>query len=281
MMKIINGPEVTAQLSAALKDIARMTGFSEKEVTKGEAGQILKTWAGRTKVAKPGETDLRTRRRVLHKLGLTAAGQGSASIGNVTINTGSRGVAGLLWVKTNGRSGTGKPFKLAGVQGFQGSPFTATNRHWTNAVWSNIQDANSRSSAALQRAMPLARASVGLARQSVIQIADMAGIKLESIPGGGISPAGIAKARKALASNGQYYQNGTAQEQQQTDAGKYFITLINSLPFHAKAGMDATLAGVIAGRTGLYRRNFQNGAYKGIQSAARNYPWMRVQLQAA
>ena len=56
------------------------------------------------------------------------------------------------------------------------------------------------------------------------------------------------------------------------NAGRYFVTLINSLPFHAKAGMDSTLAGVIAGRVGLYRRNFQNGAFKSIQSAARNYP---------
>jgi len=44
--------------------------------------------------------------------------------------------------------------------------------------------------------------------------------------------------------------------------------------------MDATLAGVLAGRAGLYRKTFQSSAYKGIQSAARNYPWIRAQLAA-
>ncbi len=276
MIKVLNGPEVTAQLSAAIKDIARMTGFSEKAVTKGEAGAILKTWAGRTKVASKEKIDLRTRKRVLRDLGLTGH---DSIVGQVSINVGIRGPAGLVWVKTKGLRAKGRHFKLAGVQGFDGNPFTPSNRHWTADQWEDIGGAVRASEYNLKRAMPLARNSAGLARQSIVQIADQAGIRLEEVPGGNLSPAGISKARQALASNGQYYQNGTAQQQQ--EAGKYFITLINSLPYHSKAGMDSTLAGVIAGRVGLYKKTFINGAYKGIQSAARNYPWMRVNLAAA
>lgn len=274
MMKIINGPEVTAQLSAALKDIARLTGFSEKDVTKGEAGAILKTWAGRTKQANPGQVDLRSRRRALHELGLTRAN----AVGDVTINVGTRAVAGLVWVKTSGGRGKGRPFKLAGVQGFDGAPFTPTNRHWKSGTWIDIQEAAQDSEIALKKTIPQGRQSIGFSRQSIIQIADDAGINLSTIPGGGISPSQISKARAAKASNGRTYQNGTAQQQE--EAGKYAITLINSLPYLNKIGMPRVLAGVIAGRVGLYKRTFQNGAYKGIQSAARNYPWMKVLLAA-
>lgn len=272
MMKILNGPEVTAQLSAAMKDIARLTGFSEKDVTKGEAGAILKTWAGRTKVAQTDKIDLRSRRRVLHDLNLTQA----SAVGDITVNVGTRATAGLVWVKAAGLKGKGRPFRLAGVQGFTGSPFTASNRHWKSQDWTDIQSATQNSQVGLKRAMPLARQSVGLSRQSIIQIADKAGIDLSIIPGGGISPSQVSKARGATASNGRNYQNGTAQQQEET--GKYSITLINTLPYLDKIGMPRTLAGVIAGRVGLYKRTFTDGAYKGIQSSARNYPWMRVNL---
>ncbi len=275
-MKIINGPEVTAKLSAGLKDIARLTGFSERDVTRGEAGQILKTCAGRTKIARPDQVDARTRKRVLHDMDLTKTTQ----VGGITINTGTRGQAGLVWVRTNGRSGKGRPYRLAGVQGFKGSPFTPTNRHWKDGTWIDINEAVNDSGRMMQRMAPLIKAAGGLARQSWIQIGDAIGIKLENVQGGGISPSALSKARAAIASNGQRYINGTASEQQEKDAGRYFVTLINSLPYWPNIGMDRTLAGVLAGRVGLYKRTFADGAYKSIQSAARNYPWMRTQLAA-
>ena len=274
MIKVINGQEVTAKLSAALKDIARMTGFSEKQVTLGEAGAILKTWAGRTKVASPQVIEYRSRKRALHDLGFTK----KSGVGGITINTGTRGAAGLVWVQTQGKRG--KPWKLAGKQDPQSLGFAPNNFHWKNGTWIDIQEAIADSAAAIKRENQKGQASAGLARQSVIQIADAAGIDLTRIAGGGISPAGIAKARRAIASDGNSYVNGTASQTEEKEAGRFFITLVNSLPYHAKAGMDATLAGVIAGRTGLYRRTFQNGAYKGIQSAARSYPWIRAQLAA-
>lgn len=272
MMKIINGPEVTAKLSAALKDIARLTGFSEMDVTKGEAGAVLKTWAGRTKVAKPEVITYRSRKRALHDLGFTRASE----IGGITINTGTRGRAGLMWVKTKGQRG--KPWRLAGKIDMQSFAFTPSQFHWKNKDWTDIQESVETSSSAIKRENQKGQQSAGLARQSVIQIADQLQINLAQIPGGGISPAQVAKARAAVASNGQRYQNGTGF--QVVETGKYFITLVNSLPYHAKAGMDATLAGVLAGRVGLYRRTFANGAFKSVQSAARNYPWMRTSLAA-
>lgn len=274
MIKVINGAEVTAKLSAALKDISRITGFSERTVTLGEAGAILKTWAGRTKVAKPPVIEYRARKRALHDLGFTK----KSGVGGITINTGTRGVAGLVWVQTQGKRG--KPWRLAGKMDTQSFGFAPSNVHWKDGTWTDINEAIGASSSAIRRENSRGQQSAGLARQSVIQIADAVKIDLAKIPGGGISPSGIAKARQAIASNGKQYTNGTGMETEGKEAGRYFVTLVNSLPYHAKAGMDSTLAGVIAGRAGLFRKTFQTTAYRGIQSAARNYPWIRVRLAA-
>lgn len=274
MIKVINGPEVTAKLSAALKDIARMTGFSEKQVTLGEAGAILKTWAGRTKVATAPVIEYRARKRALHDLDFTK----KSGPGGITINTGTRGAAGRMWVETNGKRG--KPWRIAGKMDVVNLGFTPANVHWKNRDWIDVQEAAATAASGIRRESEKGKRSQGLARQSVIQIADAAGIDLTKIPGGGISPSGVAKARRAIASDGNAYINGTASQTEERNAGRFFVTLINSLPYHAKAGMDSTLAGVIAGRTGLYRRTFQTSAYKGIQSAARSYPWIRAQLAA-
>lgn len=275
MMKIINGPQVTAKLSAALKDISRITGFSEKVVTKGEAGAILKTWAGRTKVAKPAQIDYRARKRALHSLGFTK----TSEVGGITVNTGTRALAGRMWVKTAGKRGAG--WKMAGRLDSSTFHFTPANFHWKDKDWIDIQEAAIDSELAIKRETQLGQASAGLARQSVVQIADKLGIDLAKIPGGGASPAAIAKARLAVSSKGIRYINGTATETEEKNAGRYFVTLINSLPYHAKAGLDRTLAGVIAGRVGLYRRTFANGAFKSIQATARSYGWIRAYLSAA
>jgi len=169
MMKIINGPQVTAQLSAGLKDIARLTGFSEKVVTKGEAGAILKTWAGRTKVAKPAQIDYRARKRALHGLGFTK----TSEIGGITVNTGTRAQAGRMWVKTAGKRGKG--WKLAGRLDPHTFQFTPANYHWKDKDWIDIKEAAIDSELAIKRETQLGQQSAGLARQSVVQIADKLG----------------------------------------------------------------------------------------------------------
>lgn len=272
LVRVINGPEVAAKLSAAIRDIARLSGFSEKAVVRAEAGSILKQCVNRTKIANPARIDVRTRVAVLHAIGLTKR----SGVGGITINAGVRGEIGRVWVETNGGRGKGKPFKLAGQQNSDGSAFTPENRHWKSGTWTDIKEAAADSGNQLASRIPMGRQSAGLARQSWVQIADELGIRLESVPGGG-SSAAIAKARQAMASNGRYYLNGLAAQNEQ-QGKSYFVTLINRLPYHAKAGLDAVLASVIAGRVGLYRRTFANGAFQSVQKAARNYPWMKTSL---
>ena len=47
----LDASEVMRQYSTALRRLSELTGFSQKQVLLSEAGVILKTWAGRTKVS--------------------------------------------------------------------------------------------------------------------------------------------------------------------------------------------------------------------------------------
>lgn len=271
-MKIINGQEVTAKLSAALKDIARLTGFSEKQVVRGEVGAILRTWAGRVGQADPAKVIVRNRLRLLKTLGLTSADTNAAG---VTINAGIRGVAGqVYWRAKNNRK-----FLPAGIVNPATGQFNRFPMRFSKKIRDMI-DAKQEAFRALEpRTRNMALASRGLAQQSIIQMGDAIGIRMETVPAtrSGISAKELARAREAKASNGKSYINGTGSEQY-NEIGKYFVTLINTYPLGNKIKLPGKLAWTIAGRIGIYRRTFANGAFKSIETAARNYPWMKAQL---
>src|SRR5690606_7898240 len=121
--------------------------------------------------------------------------------------------------------------------------------------------------AALKVMLPRALQSVGLSRQSVVQIADALGIDLTAVKGQGISPAGIAKARAAIASNGRSYRNGTGV--QAGDPIRYHVTLINRLPYGRRTGMDRTLAFVVAGRAKHIEIAYRKGAFGSMATVRR------------
>src|SRR4051812_18051805 len=95
---ILNADEIAAKFSESIRTIAKLQGFSERTVTLAEVGVVLKTCAGRTKVAKPDAITRAARLRVLRGLGFTKAD----GPGSVTINAGIRGHAGRVWFRTDG-----------------------------------------------------------------------------------------------------------------------------------------------------------------------------------
>lgn len=124
-----------------------------------------------------------------------------------------------------------------------------------------------------------AKQSAGLSRQSVIQIADQLGIDLARVPGMGVSAAGIAKARSAVASNGKQYQNGYGVV---SDSAKsFYLTLINRYPKGGAVGMDRTLQTVIRRRLKYFRQNLKTGALRSAESAAKAYPYLKILKDAA
>lgn len=273
---ILNADEIAAKFSESLRVLSKLTGFSERVVTLAEAGIVLKTCAGRTKVAKPDKIEMRTRGRVLKTLGLTSGAQ------TVTINSGQRGQPGRVWALVGGnektsakRTGKRSSFQLAGQMSDDAQKFTPTKYHLTDTRWAQVRDATSEYGTALRRALPIAKQSAGLARQAWIQIADELGIILEDIPGAGASAAAIKKARASIASDGKLYQNGAGMTEYQ-EAKSFVVTLINRLPYWQKIKMDSVLLGVIAGRVGKYEQSVARAVFASHAETVKAYPWLKL-----
>lgn len=269
----LDATEVTAAYSTVLRRLANLTGFDQRAVLIAEAGSILKTWAARTKVQNMDWAERRERRRVMHDLELIQA----PDRGNVTVNAGWRAAPyGRVWLRVRKAAGP-KSFLLAMGPNFT-SPVGpgvfnkfARKQNATTQGWvADIAVATQSAQNAVAKRLPLARQSVGLARNSIVQIADSLGIDLLRVPGGGVSPAGLAKARSAMASNGRSYRNGTGISAG-TDVRPY-IEMINSLPYGRKAGMDRQLLSIMSGRVSLFRTAYARGAFDSQRTVCKSYP---------
>jgi hypothetical protein len=271
----LDATRVMKDYGAALRRLSSLTGMDQRAVLLSEAGIILKTCAGRTKVATDKRADQRTWAHILGKRGLDVTGNGGTKPGSITVNAGMRGPFGRVWVKTkNGK------FKLAGQITPGGQGFRPMNYHWANATWTDIQETTEDIAIQSRRKMLRGRRAAGLARQSWLQVADGLGIDLASVKGGGsLSPAGIAKARAALATTGRANRNGTGTIT--GDQVKTTVTLINRLPYGIPIGLDRLLLGVMAGRAKFFHQSYAKGAFDTMSRTARAYPWIRVRPPVA
>jgi hypothetical protein len=270
----IDNKKAISAYTEAFRRLQRMTGFDHRRVLRAEAGSILKTWAGRTKVATQAKADRRARLKAMKKLGLTSAKQR----GDVTINAGFKRNApfGRVWIKVRHGSGR-KNFLLAlgpnyssptGTGTFNkfGANQGPTTQEWIGNIVQAVEDAQREVPAAIQAG----RRAIGIARQSVIQIADSLGIDLLRVPGGGVSAAGIAKARAALASNGRRYRNGTGR--QGGNEVKAYVDLFNFLPYNQAIGMDRVLLGVMAGRAKFIEKSYEKGVFDTERGILKAFP---------
>jgi hypothetical protein len=270
---IKNGPALAAQFSGMIRSMAKLTGVSERDITRGEAGRILKKWAGYVKVAKPAIIERNARLRSLRALGLTGGGNVRGA-GNVSINAGIRGAVGRVWFRTQQRR-----FQLAGLVDPKSGKLTPNQRHFRKADWIDINEAIQDYNIALNRALEAGKRASGLARQSVIQIADSLKIDLNGVPGSGVSTAGIAKARKAIASDRRLHVNGYGFEK--NNGGSYSCTLVNLYPFMLKSDIDFGLRRAMAGELGYFQQNLRRGVFGSIRNISRAYPWLKANLEEA
>lgn len=268
MKATLDATQVTRAYGQALRKLAELSGFDQKRVLLGEAGIILKTWAGRVKVAPQNKTDLRSRSRLFRNLGLT-----QATHHDLTVNVGLKGEPGRVWRRVGKKK---LNYLLIGQM----------NRNFTSVRWrepwqkySSVIEPVLNLIDQLPPATERGRKSIGLSRQSVLQIADSLGIDLNSVKGGGsLSAAGIAKARGAIAANGTAYKNGTGTAT--GDKIQSVVTLINRLPYGVKIGMDRQLLSIMSGRAKFFEQSYAKGAFDSMTSAARAFPWMRVTAPA-
>ena len=247
----------------ALNGLASFSGQSVERVIRAEAGSILKACAGSTKVATQQTADLRSRVRAIRELDFTG-GIGNADA-TISVNAGLRGPYGRVFMRKRDRSGWRRTHEAG---------FRPLWQHYRRGDWIDLQEAIADVRRAVAAAVPVGRRAVGLARQSWVQIADALGIRLESVPGGRISAAGIAKARAAIASSGQAYVNGQARQYAQ--AQSFFIELRNRLPYGRKIGLDSILAAAVRGRVRYFEQNLARGTFDQLARVARAYPGLDV-----
>lgn len=248
----------------AMTGLQRNLGVSMKTVIRAETGSILKQCAGDTKVATQQKADTRSRTKVTRELGYSGRGR-SRGEHPVTVNSGQRGEVGRVFILKKDGSGYRRTHNKS---------FDPLHQHYRNKQWYDIRDAIADVKAGWQSAIPLGRAAIGLARQSWIQIADAIGIQLETVPGGGISAAGLAKARAAIASDGRAYVNGQAAEFQTNKS--FIVELVNRLPYGRKAKLDRVLVRRINGRAAFFAKNVKLGVFNSVSKILAAYPGFKV-----
>ncbi len=265
------------QFNRAMVDLQRVTGQTMKQVVRSEVGHILKECAAKTKVATQDSVQRKAQLKAIKKLSYTQA----PDRGDVSVNSGWRKNSpyGRVWIKV--RSGSGrKNYILARGPNFDFPAGSATleltpgSRTGTNRWIANVRLAVGRVVPAVEETFEKALKSVGLARQSWVQIADSIGISLESVPGTNLTAQGLAKARAALASDGVAYVNGTAR--QYGDASKFIVQIINKLPYVRRVKMDAVLARAINSRTTKFYNAARQGVFNSAKKTLSKYPGLFV-----
>jgi hypothetical protein len=256
-----------ARYAKAFQHLKTLPGFDHDTVLRAEAGSILKRWAGLAKVATEDQIERRTRARLARSMEMQSAGSGG-TFGGVTINNGARGgFRGDVWFRTRN-----KKFQLAGRILDANDNFVPAWTHFRAPDWTLIRSAGETYASRLGPARRAALKSAGLTRQSIVQIADDLGIDLAEVKGTGLSAAGLAKARAALAANGRFYKNGFGLAG--GDGVKAYVELINRLPFgtSSRVGLDDKLKTVLLGRARYLQTAYQKGAFESFARAKTAFP---------
>lgn len=247
--------EAQKNFARGIDAMGKLTGLDRKKIILAEAGSILKTCASRTKVASQPQIDLGARLRALKSLDLTRGG-------DITVNAGIKGPFGRVFIKKKSGGGYRRTHEAG---------FVPINQHYTNAIWSKLQATVSDAKKVVAKVAQQAKASAALARGSWVRIGDSLGIRLEDVPGGGgISSSSIEKARQARARAGLEKNNGTSKIE--SSAGKFFVTLINRLPYGRKIGLDTLLAVTVSNRAKYMYQSIAKGFRGSAQDVAKRFP---------
>ncbi len=251
-----------AKFGQAGRAISAAVGVGFEMWAMGEAAVVCKQWAGHIPEAMPDAARLRSRGRARNK-----AGVGSLDKFSVTANTGRfGGQIGLLWFRTR----RGKFIKAGEVS--DSGAVSQPRRRFTESDWTKVVSAQSAFSALLPKAIEAGQRAIGLARQSVLQIADSLGLNLETAAGGG--GADFSRARAARASDGREYINGFGYKFGQGD--KFTVTLVDIYPYIQEAGIDQALELVVAQRMAYHEVNLALALKKDLRAVEQAYPYLQI-----
>lgn len=264
-------PEELRKFTDAGRAISDAAGVAFEDWARGASGVILKEWTANIAVPPTARIEDRARGRANLHLGISRSQNPSFS-GNqyqISVNTGGRkGQPGVVWTRTKKR-------KWQVVGNVANGTFIPANRHFTAEKWGLMNAGAQRIAQLAPELIAAGKSAAGLARQSVIQIADALGIALETVRGGiGIGADGIAKARAAVASDGRIYQNGTGTH---TKTGTAFeIEMIDSYSRNREAKVQEALETAIRLQTLEFERNLSAKVFDSARKTAKAYPYLEV-----
>lgn len=264
-------PKELRKLHDAGKAIAAAANVGLEQWARGASGVILKDWTANIALADPKRIDDRARGRTNLEIGISRKQNPSFS-GNpyqVSINTGGkkRDKHGVVWTRNP------KSKKWAVVGTVNGGTFNPAHRHWTDEAWAKMSAGAEKFATIAPKLIERGRSAAGLARQSVIQIADVLGIALESVRGGiGLGGADIAKARGAVASDGKKYQNGFGSYVK--TATSFEITMIDRYSRNREARVAEALDVAIATQTVQFKSNARQKVFESVEKTVKAYPYL-------
>lgn len=220
----------TTNFNAAMRELSKRTKLTLTQVMRAEAGSVLTAAAKRTKETKAKTINDYFRRN--------------------TPNEGNK--------NATAKSGNARFYKIPGVAGSKG----LRGFHWRikNDEWTRYQANQKRKRQELLRRR-------GLSRQSILNMADTLGIK--------INEQGLSQARKALY-RGRKRSHASRGVQMQMNKNRLVIRLENYTPGIRGSRMNAAFKKSIAGRVGYLRRNIKHGVFDSMQKVARAYPGLKT-----
>lgn len=255
-----------------LADLEKALPGAMRQIVRGETGSILKECVLRTKVAKKNVVELRAyseASRITRRAFFGGSGK-TVPKGTMYINNG----------RYKGGAGQGRTWYRTPEGNFVlmfGDGMTDPSRS-DISLGKKLYVESRKMRAYMKRQIKYrvkeGLKSIGLSRQSWVQIADSVGIQLETVKGGKSAAAAVRKARRSMASNGMSYLNGTGSELR---AGFAFaIRLKNIYPLAEKIGMDSVLEGVVMGRIQYFQQNAKHGVLSSARKIAAKYPNITV-----
>jgi hypothetical protein len=245
--------------AAAVAKMGKLTGLNPKMIVLSEAGSVLKR-CFEMSPAPPSQSELTRagRLRSLKALGLT----GRRGVSEITINAGGNGAKyGRVFIRK--KSGDG--FRRT-----HDNNFHPLNQHYKDWQWEDLTGKIQAAKMTVKKVVPEVKASAGIARQSWDLIAVAAGIRLEEVPGGNVSASQIMKVRGARVRGNRQVNNGLAKAVE--SPGKFYLELINRLPFGKKIGFDRILLVAMAGRAKYMETAIKKGFQGSLTEAAKLFP---------
>ena len=249
-------------------------------LVRAEAGVVLKTCFRRTRIPSAEKVDSASRLMVARMvnqdvLGLQKSDRGirpKAGQGYVVPGVRNVGASGRVWLRGNWRTRSGAPaFILTHAGGAR------TGNVVGKKTMAALSNASSRYHSGIRQQIPAGRKTMGLAKQSWLQIAGDLGIDLSTVKGGGtlnareLTMAKAASGRLKPHKNGSGYQMGSGYQT--------VITLVNALPYGVAMGLHGLLRRVLAGRIKQFETLVRKGYFNDMSKIAKAFPNLGIDVR--